>query len=241
LYERLQEENRLKDVPWEDMHFWSGAQRNLALEEHETLNLVEYGYRLMNETWGPSMLRRLDVQLNGYRFCRDSDNPLLRDHRARFFKKQCGVIWTLVKAMARFAPNGEVRRKAHRIDDKYRAIIGEPTATMKVLANTVEMLATLHHAREVFEPNGDLHKEEPFKRYVYSRSNDSNGKVPYTTEWPGRPSIKTRLSMLQEEVKYAMLDKALRGVKIGLRKQYDPEIDDYLQGMVRRRAFGFGL
>jgi len=43
------------------------------METHETLNLVEYGYDLLFRTWGPSLLRRLDVQLNGYEYLKTLD------------------------------------------------------------------------------------------------------------------------------------------------------------------------
>jgi hypothetical protein len=66
LWDRLKKEGRLQDVPWENMHFWSETQRNLGLEDHETLNIVEFGYDLLYRTWGPSMLRRLEVELDGY-------------------------------------------------------------------------------------------------------------------------------------------------------------------------------
>ncbi|MHA1987235.1 MAG: B12-binding domain-containing radical SAM protein [Promethearchaeota archaeon] len=78
LWRKLKEQGRVCDVPWEDVHFWSGAQKNINLETHETLNLTEYGYDLMYRTWGPSMLRRLEVTLNGYDYCLNSDNPLMR-------------------------------------------------------------------------------------------------------------------------------------------------------------------
>ena len=241
LWERLREEGRVKEVPWEDVHFWSGAQKNVALESHETLNLTEYGYDLLYRTWGPSLLRRLDVQLNGYAYCRRSPNPVLRRHKAVFFKRQCGMLWTLLYAMDRFVPNGVVRRRVRKIDEKYRAVIGEPTPVMEVLGRAVEGLATVYKAKNFFDPFNRNPKEEPFKRYAYDKPAGRNGDIPYRTEWPTRPDLRTRLAMEREDLKFIALDRALKGVRLGFRRKTDPDIDDYLIRLVRSFAFGFGF
>jgi len=244
LWERLKEEGRIEDVPWEDVHFWSGAQKNVVLQPHETLNLTEYGYDLLHRTWGPSLLRRLDVLLNGYAYCRRSDNPTLRRHRARYFKRQSAMFWNLLRGMDRFAPNGVVRRRVRKIDEKYRQLIGEPTAVMDALSRALDALATTAKVREFFDPQNRHPKEEPFKRYSYDKNgtNGTNGSaVPYRTEWPGSTPIRVRAQRAQEEARYVVIDAALRGVKVARWQRRDPEIDDYLIGTVHRRAFGFGF
>ncbi len=241
LWEQLRKEGRLKDVPWEDVHLWSGAQKNLALEDHETLNIVEYGYDLLFQTWGPSMLRRLEVELNGYAYCRQSANPVLREHKSLFFKKQCGMVWTLLAAMERFSPNGMVRRRARMIDKKYHSVIGEPTAVMKFLSGAVLRLATKEYSKTVFNPSFYRAKEEPFKRYIYDKVNDGGSAVPYKTEWPTKPSLKVRKDMAKESMRYFFLEKAMKMIRLTSRTQSDPVIDDYLIGMVSDRAFGCGL
>ena len=241
LWERLCEQERVKDVPWEDVHFWSGSQKNVALETHETLNLTEYGYDLLYRTWGPSLLRRLDVQLNGYAFCRRSPNPILRRHKALFLKRQCAMIWTIAYAMDRYAPNGVVRRRVRKIDEKYRAVIGEPTPVMEALGRAIEGLATVYKVKDFFDSFNRHPKEEPFKRYTYDKKSNGNGAVPYRTEWPTRPPLGVRLAKQQDELKFAVLDSALKGVRLGLWRKSDPDIDDYLVRLIRSYAFGFGF
>jgi len=241
LWERVKKEGRLKKVAWEDMHFWSETQKNLALEDHETLNLVEYGYDLLYRTWGPSLLRRLEVELDGYSYCLQSANPIFRQHKSKFFKKQCGMIWTLLAAMERFAPNGIVRRRARMIDKKYHSIIGEPTAVMKLLSDTVIWLATKEYAKILKNPSFYRAKEEPFKRYIYNKPSDGDGHIPYVTEWPTKPSWQVRKDMAWESTRYFFLEKALKAKRFAGRTQSDPVIDDFLIGLVRDRAFGMGL
>jgi haloalkane dehalogenase len=241
LWEKLREQGRVQQVPWEDVHFWSGSQKNAALEDHETLNLTEYGYDLLYRTWGSSILRRLDVQLNGYEHCLKSKNPIMRKHKAKFMKRHCATFWSLLYAMDRFAPNGVVRRRVRKVDEKYRRLIGEPTPIMEVLARASEALSIVARVREFFDPINRYPKEEPFKRYLYDKSTDDGQAIPYHTEWPTRPNLATRLMMAQEDLKYSLLTKAMKAARLGSGRRRDPEIDDYLVNLIESRAFGYGF
>lgn len=244
LWERLSEEGRVRDVPWEDVHFWSGAQRNMHLEAHETLNLTEYGYDLLYRTWGPSLLRRLSVQLNGYEYCLKSSRSIMRRHKSRFFKKQCGVIWTLLGALDRFAPNGIVRRRVRKTDERYRELIGEPTPVQRTLSKAIESLAVLHKTRDFFDPINRHPKQEPYKRYIYEKNGNNgkgNGAVPYRTEFPGSMPLATRLALAAESVKFDALAAALKTVRFARAAQSDPDIDDHIVDLIAAKAFGFGF
>ncbi len=241
LWRKLQDQGRVMDVPWEDVHFWSGAQDNSAFEVHETLNLTEYGYELLYRTWGSSMLRRLDVLLNGYAYCQRSDNPVMRRHKARYFRTQAALFWNLVYGMDRFAPNGVVRRRVRKIDQRYRALIGEPTPVQEALGRALEGLAAGHRLRELFDPINMYPKEEPFKRYRYDDDSKGNGSIPYRTEWPGRPSLRVRARRAREAASYAAIEAALKGLRAVRRGQGDRELDDFLVELIERRSFGFGF
>ncbi len=241
LYEKLMEEERVRDVPWEDVHFWSGAQVNEVLETHETLNLTEEGYRLLYNTWGASMMRRLDVTLNGYEYCINSDKPLLRKHRALYFKRHSAYIWNLLYAMERYAPNGVVRRRARKVDEKYRRLLGEPTPSMHLLGRTVEVLATVQRFREFFDPMNRHPKEEPFKRYVYEKNGHGeqkgNGAVPYTTEWPVPPKPSAKAVMTATSLGYRTMAQLMKAAKSLKWRKSDPEIDDFLVDMVKLQNY----
>jgi len=242
LWDKLREGGRVSEVPWEDVHFWSGAQRNVTLEEHETLNLTEDGYKLLNKTWGPSLLRRLDVELSGYQTCAASDNPILRRHRALFFKRQSALFWTLLRAMDRYAPNGVVRRRVRKIDEKYRALLGEPTPVMEALSLAVDGLATTYKLKELFDPQNRHPKEEPFKRYIYpAGSKSGGGGLPYKIEVPHGPCLGDRATMAKESASYALMEAAMRAIRVAGRGKGDPEIDDTLVQMVSDRCFAFGF
>ena len=240
MWERLREEGRVYDVPWEDVHFWSGAQKNIALEPHETLNFTEYGYDLLYQTWGPSILRRLDVQLSGYAHCMKSENRLLRQFRSLHFKRQCAMLWTSLSAMDRFAPNGVVRRRVRKIGDKYKALLGEPTPVMKALSNSQETLITALKVKQFFDPLNRHPKEEPFKRYVYENNGHSGSAIPYRTEM-NEPPRKVRREMQRARFINKMIAATMKTVRYGKRRQTVPEIDDYLIRRISEDWLGFGF
>ncbi len=241
LWDQLKKENRLQNVPWEDVHFWSGTQKNLAFEDHETLNMVEFGYDLLYRTWGPSMLRRLEVELNGYSYCIRSSNPILKDHKSKFYKKQCGMLWTLLASIYKYAPNGIVRRRAHQVDKFYRSTIGEPSAIMKLLSNIILRLSGKEYHQLLLDPSFHKPKEEPFKRYIYEKNGNSVNSVPYKTEWPSKPHPAVRRQMILESLRYLLLEEMIRTKRFFAGENRDPLIDNYLTDMIKGRAFGFGL
>ncbi len=238
LWRKLKEQGRVMDVPWEDVHFWSGSQKNIALELHETLNLTEYGYELLYRTWGPSMLRKLDVLLRRYEHCLDSDNPIMRDYKSNFFKHQAAMLWNLVYAMDRFAPNGVVRRRVQKMDEKYRQLIGEPTPLMEFLGNIVDKFATRFQAKNMFDPFNRYPKEEPFKRYIYDKKkNLKDSATPYKTELPTKHSFETWKSMKWNDFKFFSLTRLVKAIRRFKGSNGHKDIDKYLIDTVKKKNF----
>ncbi|MHA2280452.1 MAG: B12-binding domain-containing radical SAM protein [Promethearchaeota archaeon] len=210
LWRNLKDDGRVMEVPWEDVHFWSGSQKNINLETHETLNLTEYGYDLIYKTWGPSILRRLEVSLNGYEFCMNSDNPLMQETRSKLFKGSCATSWEMLGAMDRFAPNGVVRRRVHKADERFRDLIGEPTPMMEKLSKSIEQRAVKFKMKHMFDPYNRYPREEPAKRYLYNKdSSTKDDDIPYLTEYPNKIPRKVRRAMKMNNLKYKFLTKLL--------------------------------
>jgi haloalkane dehalogenase len=270
LWEKLQEEGRVQPVPWEDVHFWSGAQKNVHLEAHETLNLIDEGYGLMYRTWGPSVMRRLDVTLNGFAHCSRSESPVMRRHRARFFRRQASMLWWLLPACDRFAPNGAVRRQIRKLDDKYRSLVGEPTPAMRTIATWFEQASVAARLRELVSPQNRYVKEEPFKRYVYdkdgaaARATRGNGRgggdgatragrngrrtagsghdpaIPYRTEWPTPDPAYDRDVLVAKALWFAIRASCAAARRLSPRGG-DADLDDYLMARVSNERFGIGF
>jgi hypothetical protein len=85
--------------------------------------------------------------------------------------------------MDRFAPNGVVRRRVRKIDQKYRDLIGEPSAIQNVLSRNLEKRAKKLKIRNFLDPINRYPKQEPAKRYLYLKNKKlSEGDIPYKTQ-----------------------------------------------------------
>jgi len=210
LWRKLKEQGRVMNVPWEDVNFWSGAQKNISMETHETLNLTEYGYDLLYKTWGPSILRRFEVQLNGYEHCMNSDNPLMRDIKSNFFKRELAVIWIMLGSMDRFAPNGVVRRRVMKADERFRDLLGEPTPMMELISRGIEKRAMKFKKKHMFDPFNRRAREEPAKEYLYEKDGSIKDEdIPYKTIYPNKIPRKTRREMKRVNRRYGAISNFL--------------------------------
>ncbi len=237
LWRRLKEEGRVMDVPWEDVHFWSGAQKNISLETHETLNLTEYGYDLLYKTWGPSMLRRFEVSLNGYDHSINSDNPLMREHRSELFKRASVSTWLMLGAMERFAPNGVVRRRVFKADERFRELFGEPTKTMELMSKGVEKRALKFKMKHMFDPWNRKPREEPAKIYLYNKDKSiKDDDVPYITEYPNTIPRNIRREMRMNNFKFNLMNRFLR--RMIHKKSGRRDLDDLMLEYVEKRSYG---
>jgi haloalkane dehalogenase len=239
LWRKLKEQGRVMEVPWEDVHFWSGSQVNISLETHETLNLTEYGYDLIYRTWGPSILRRLEVTLNGYEYCMNSDNPLMSENRSKLFKGSCVSSWSMLGAMDRFAPNGVVRRRVHKTDERFRDLIGEPTPMMELLSKNIEERAVKFKMKHMFNPYNRYPREEPAKRYLYNKDNSiKDDDIPYITEYPNKIPRKVRRTMKMNNFKYNLITKILRAkFKVKSSKRIN-ELDEITLQNIKGQSYG---
>jgi len=239
LWRKLREQGRVCEVPWEDVHFWSGAQKNISLETHETLNLTEYGYDLMYKTWGPSMLRRLEVSLNGFEYCLNSDIPLMQEHRSKLFKRSSVSSWSMLGAMDRFAPNGVVRRRVQKADERFRDLIGEPTPMMEMISRTIEQAAVKFKMEHLFDPFGRRPREEPAKRYLYNKDDSiKDDDIPYITEYPNEIPRKIKKQLKGSNFKYKLINKYLNyKYRVKSTKKLG-ELDEIILNNIRGQSYG---
>jgi haloalkane dehalogenase len=140
-WKRAKEENRLYEVPWEDVHFWSSAHKSANFEGHELLEVVEKGYDKLYQTWGSSVSNKISVHLNGYRFCMNAESEILRKYKSQFHKKIAASLYPFIAACERYAPNGKVLRIMNNLDQYYRETLGEPTKSQRLLAQFLTIQA----------------------------------------------------------------------------------------------------
>lgn len=237
LWRRRKEEGRVMDVPWEDVHFWSGAQKNISLETHETLNITEYGYDLLYKTWGPSMLRRFEVELNGYDFCLNSDNPLMSDVRSKLFKRSAVSLYSMLGAMDRFAPNGVVRRRVIKAEERFRDLIGKPTPLMELISSSLEQKALKFKKKHMFDPFNRRPREEPAKIYLYEKDGSIKDEdIPYKTIYPNEIPKNIKEEMEASENFYKNIAESY--MTPGRKSMVTNDLDEVIINNIEERSYG---
>jgi len=135
-----------------------------------------------------------------------------------------------------------VRRRVRKTDERYRALLGQPTPVMEAMSRAVEGLASGYKLKELFDPQNRHPKEEPFKRYLYPQGEKGEGAgLPYDVEVPRGPSASDRLTMAREGVSYALMEATMKALRATSRGRGEPAIDDFLIQMVHDRCFAFGF
>ncbi|MBI2876167.1 MAG: hypothetical protein HYY20_04735 [Candidatus Tectomicrobia bacterium] len=215
LWERLKEEGRCSDVPWTEVNFYGGGYHHKNFEPHEIEQLILEGYRGFYETWGPTLLRHLQVELNGYEWCRASSDRLLREERAELHREGARQVYPMLRACEHFAPNGIVRRRIRQTGERYRKNFGPPSPSQEVTSYYILAKAFQARAQEAVDPRNRHPKEEPFKKYIYHKQDNRSDSPPYWVVYPlpdRRYEIYQSLRSAKEQVFKAalgLLDRTL--------------------------------
>ncbi|MBI2876089.1 MAG: hypothetical protein HYY20_04340, partial [Candidatus Tectomicrobia bacterium] len=210
-WERMKEEGRIHDdVPWEDVNFYGGGFKHKNFEDHEIMEILLYGYKKLYESWGPTLMRQLRLELNGYEHCRASKHRLLREERAERHRDHCESLYPMIRACEHFAPNGIVRRQIRQLQERYVKNFGAPSTAQEAQSYFVLTRAFQEKAREALLPRNREPRQEPFKKYIYAGNRQARpGEAPYRVIYPRRDAGYERdrkLFRLQEQLFDKLLD-----------------------------------
>ena len=183
LYNRLKEEGRVKPFKWEDVSFYGGGMIHKHLYEHEILEYIRNGDERLLHTWGPSSLRMLKLQFDGYERLKDRDDIRFRQiaerHRQIAFQN-----YAVLATLERYAPNGRVRKMVKEMEQRWKGHFGEPATFMKVQSKYTEIKATIATLTEIVDPANRHIKVPPAKRYYYfGKDIKDDGSLPYEKEY----------------------------------------------------------
>lgn len=127
-------------------------------------------------------MRRMRVNLNGYRFCSSSSHAVLRDHRAKYHRTMCDWDYPFIKSCEFFAPDESVRENVSQLHREYIDEFGEPDTAAKVRSDYIFLKASLAKITSVIGKHPP--EEPPFRRYEYDRKNRAEHAMPYSVEYP---------------------------------------------------------
>lgn len=181
IYERLQEEGRIKEFTWDTVSFFGGGHVPKNFTVHELMSLITTADKLLYETWGPSIMRQLKLDLKAYEYFKEHPDPRLREQRARLHKKKAMKLYPMIRACEQFAPNGAVRKLIKDLETRWICNFGEPSTAQKIQSQFILAKAAKEKVRNFFNDRNRDVKIEPAKKYIYpgnGRSYD-HGEVPY--------------------------------------------------------------
>jgi haloalkane dehalogenase len=195
IYERLVSEGRLPEIgadPSLSRQYYgrtSGAQFGFPdwkknFTEEEIAAIVDSGNGRLYEHAGPSVMRSLRVQLNGYESCKNSPHAVLRERRSQLHEAHARDAYPLIDICEFFAPNRKVAKEIQRIRRDYRRLLGEPTLEQRVMAKFAFLKGCLYKMTSAV---GQLAPPPPpFRRYEYDRQPRERNAMPYVVSYPNR-------------------------------------------------------
>ncbi len=191
LFRRMSKEGRIpKNLRWKDLSFFGagGGVQYKNFESHEVFEIIHRGYRKSYELWGASLMRVLEVQMNGYEWAMATGDPELRK-RAAFHRRTSMQSYSFLPAATEFAPNGLVRRKMRELSSRYDRLFGTPATAQRLVAHMALELA--RHERKMRQESGhERHVEIPAPRAIrydfVGRAASVPGQKPWTSRFLGR-------------------------------------------------------
>jgi hypothetical protein len=220
LWDKVAEEGRIdpSKVTTESISFFGGGgMKPKGFYDHELMGIIDGGYERLYETWGACTFRQWKVVMNGYEYCVDHADPLVRK-RAAYHRMVARELYPLTLAMEHYAPNGTVRKRVRDQRSRYRCLFGEPDSGQRMLENVVLRGARKATKKLLEDPGFVRPKEEPYKRYDYHRR-AAQGECPYTLTHPNRELAyqihdwrrRVRGSVMQSMVKVLASANAVQG------------------------------
>ena len=168
-----------KRFPWRNFHLYGQTYTPTNFTFDEMLDRVDALYQRMFLELGPSIQRMLEANLNGYRHCKASKNPLLRDQKSVYFQRRVLGQAPMLAVVKEYGPTAATRMKAAEMDRDIDALFTTSGPTKERYREHL-----LRAAAAEFELRG--HGERPirtdaFRRYLYGpQSAAPDDRKPYT-------------------------------------------------------------
>ena len=183
LWEDLKSQGRIpEDVRWKDYHLYGKTYVPKHLSFDQMYFQLDRMYKKIYHENGPGMLKVLEVNLNGYEYCRTSKNRLLKEDKSQFFKKRCDSYYPLLKTGIAHAPSAKVKKRLEILDLRYQEVFGQKSSIQIIIEDQI-----LKKADEAVEGGLDrfhTYRKEPFRRYTYPELSQRTDRKPYRVEYP---------------------------------------------------------
>ncbi|MFL6262986.1 MAG: hypothetical protein ACJ76Y_25075 [Thermoanaerobaculia bacterium] len=167
-----------RKYPWRNYHLYGQTFEPTDFTFGELLDRVDGLYGRMYQELGPSLLRMLECNLNGYRYCRRSRHPRLREDKATFFERRVRGQAPILPAVAELGPNPAIRGRARELDREVQELFGRPEEAQRVYRDHL-----LRKAEAEYQLRGEGERPvrtDAFRRYEYGpQSSSPRDRKPY--------------------------------------------------------------
>lgn len=187
-YKRMKRDGRIHpNYNYTDIQVWN---EDTFVSENFTRKELKPLYDLTHEMLfnqnGPTIMRNVDVHLNGYETCINSRRKLLREQKAEMFKDSCTNMFPVLEACRKYGPTETARAKAEEVIEKYKRLLGEPSDPQKMFSQVFcDVIASeMERLNEEQEPQPS---DPPPRRTYY---NQGHGPEPLVKKGrgPGEPT-----------------------------------------------------
>lgn len=189
LWRRVKDEGRLLPFRAPEMHVLGNSLSSKHFEHQERVDKVMGAYRKNYRTNGAAVMRTLDIELNGLRHCKQSNNPHLRDRKVKYFQTRVFSTAPLIKAARNHAPNDHVKGLMDELERKYVEIAGPLTKSQQVVADKWAKLADQYAEKLAAEGWPPKVEQPKMCRYEYAgldrAAAESGMRVPLTVGGAG--------------------------------------------------------
>ncbi|GAX62224.1 Fe-S oxidoreductase [Candidatus Scalindua japonica] len=176
-------QNSGRSYPWENFHLYGKTFEPKNFSYEQLLDRIENVYDKMYKVNGPSIMRMLKTNMNGYKFCKKSKHTLLKNDKASFFRQRVNAYSSLLKACMEFAPSERVKNLLAELESEIVEHFGPFTIRQKEFNELILRKAV--REQKVRENDEHSIKADDFRRYVYpSGSKNRFRKKPYTVAYP---------------------------------------------------------
>jgi hypothetical protein len=124
LYEKYKEENRILDLPWSHFNGFEFTIRHPHFTPEEMKKVQDSAYVRASRVLGPSVMRLIEVYLQGYLNFKDSLNPMLK-RRAQMFKDFCRYSQPILPLVKKYGDLTTAREKLATLMERVRKEAGK--------------------------------------------------------------------------------------------------------------------
>ncbi|MCX4243005.1 B12-binding domain-containing radical SAM protein [Paraliomyxa miuraensis] len=167
--------------PWENYHLYGQTFEPKNFDYPQLLDVVENVYASLYETHGPSVMRVLRTNVNGYRTCKNSKHEQLRGPKAAYFQRRIRAYSPLLRSCETFAPTERVASGIRELRREITELFGPFSREHEDYEAMLLRRAEVEHEHLAGRERGPRPDDQRCYSYAAGIEN-RGGKKPYRLE-----------------------------------------------------------